>query len=248
MRIALLSDIHGNLPALEVALAVASDMGAERVVIAGDLVGDGPHPVEVVARARACGAECIRGNVDRQVVELAREEREKKLGKTARGGKGQKSNRAWAALRLREAEEQLEWLALLPDELRFDVGGTRILIVHGSPLGDSDYVYPSITPAGLAGKLEPLAGYRPDVLVCGHSHVPFAREVDGVLVVNCGTVGRPADGDPRGTVAVLELGDDGERRARLVRFTYPVESVVAALAEREVPGIAGEEYRLGLKR
>jgi putative phosphoesterase len=248
VRIALLSDIHANLPALEVAIAVASDVGAERLVVAGDLVGDGPYPAEVVARVRALGAECIRGNVDRQVVELAREDREKKLRKIARAGKGQKSNRAWAALRLRESREELEWLAALPAELRLDAGGAEILVVHGSPHGDTDYIYPSITPAALAGKLEPLTGGRPDVLVCGHSHVPFAREVDGVLVINCGTVGRPADGDPRGTLAVLEIDDGGARHARLVRFTYPVDAVVAGLEEREVPGIAGEEYRLGIKR
>ena len=248
MRIALLSDIHANLPALEVALAVASDLGAERLVVAGDLVGDGPHPVEVVARVRALGAACIRGTVDRQVIELAREGREKKLRKTARAGKGQKSNRAWAALRLRESAEELEWLAALPPELHMEASGVGLLVVHGSPHGDSDYIYPSITPDALAGKLEPVCGDRPDVLVCGHSHVPFAREVDGVLVINCGTVGRPADGDPRGTLALLEIDDDGGRRARLVRFTYPVDAVVAALEEREVPGVAAEEYRLGIKR
>ena len=246
MRIAFLSDIHANLPALEGALAVADELGAERVVVAGDLVGDGPHPVEVISALRARGAECIRGNVDRQVVEMARGE--KKLRKTARAGKGQKSNRAWTALMLREADFALEWLAALPPELRLPVGERGVLVVHGSPRGDTDYLYPSLTGAALATKLEPLPGERPSVLVCGHSHVPFAREVDGVLVVNCGSVGRPADGDPRGTLAVLDPDDAGERRARLIRFTYPVETLISQIGAREVPGIDPEEYRLGIKR
>src|SRR5687767_207147 len=103
MRIAFLSDIHANLPALDAALAAAEELGASRFVVAGDLVGDGPFPVETVARLRARGAECIRGNVDRQVLELARDEKEKKLRKRAEAADGQKSNRAWAALRLRNA-------------------------------------------------------------------------------------------------------------------------------------------------
>jgi putative phosphoesterase len=247
VRIAVLSDVHANLPALEGALFVADDMGAERLVVAGDLVGDGPHPVEVVARLRERGAECILGNVDRQVLDLALGE--KKLRKTARAGKGQKSNRAWAALQLRHSPDDLAWLSSLPADLRLRVDERDVLVVHGSPRGDTDYLYPSLTAAGLAGKLEPLAGGRPDVLVCGHSHVPFARELDGVLVVNCGTVGRPADGDPRGTLAILDTGEPGGApTARLVRFRYPVDRLVADLEAREVPGIDPEEYRLGVKR
>ena len=245
MRIALLSDIHANLPALEAALGAADDLGAERLVVAGDLVGDGPHPVEVLAALRARGAECIRGNVDRAVLDLARGEG--KLKKLARGEKGQRSNRAWTALRLRDADAELEWLAERPAELRLSAADQDVLVVHGSPRGDTDYLYPTLTPAALASKLEPLSGPRPTVLVCGHSHVAFAREVDGVLVINCGSVGRPADGDPRGTFALLDPGD-GSPRVRLVRFSYAVERVTAALEEREVPGIDPEEYRLGVKR
>jgi putative phosphoesterase len=246
MRIAFISDIHANLPALEAALLAADELGAERVVVAGDLVGDGPHPVEVIARLREEGAACIRGNVDRQVLELALGE--KKLRKTVRSGNGQKSNRAWAALRLRHSPAELEWLSALPAELRLRAGEHEVLVVHGSPRGDTDYVFPSLTAPALAGKLEPLDGPRPAVLVCGHSHVPFARDVDGVLVVNCGSVGRPADGDPRGTFALVE--SDGSRgpRARLIRFRYPLDALLADLQEREVPGIDPDEYRLGVKR
>jgi putative phosphoesterase len=245
MKIAFLSDVHANLPAVEAALAVAARVGAEGVVVAGDLVGEGPHPVEVIAAVRERGALCIRGNVDGQVLELALGG--KKLKKMERGGKRQKRNRAWTALRLREAPESLEWLAALPAELRLEVEDRELLVVHGSPRGDTDYIFPSLTPAALAGKLEPLGDYRPSVLVCGHSHVPFAREVDGVLVVNCGSVGRPADGDPRGTMAVVDFGGPEGTHVQLVRFGFPVERVIADLAERGVPGMDPEEYRLGVK-
>lgn len=244
-RIAILSDVHANLPALEGALLIADEVGAERLVVAGDLVGDGPHPVEVVARLRERGAECIRGNVDRQVLELATGG--KKLKKVVRSGKGQKSNRAWAALQLRAAPTELEWLASLPAELRLRVLDQDILVVHGSPRGDTDYIFPSLTPAALARKLEPLTGTWPSVLVSGHSHLPFAREVGGVLVANPGSVGRPADGDPRGTLLLIDAVEYARPLPRLIRFTYPLDHLLKDLDEREVPGIDPEEYHLGVK-
>lgn len=245
MKAAFLSDIHANLPALEAALAATDQLGAERLFVAGDLVGDGPHPVEVIAALRGRGAECIRGNVDREVLKLAHGK--KKLTKATRDRRKEKSNRAWTALRLREAPEELGWLAGLEPDLKVESEAGEILLVHGSPRGDSDYVYPSITPAGLASKLQPLGGYRPAVLVCGHSHIAFTREVDGVLVINCGSAGRPADGDPRGTLAILEV-EGGAIRARMVRFAYSVDRLVADLRERDVPGIDPEDYQLAIKR
>ena len=245
MRVAFLSDVHANLPALEAALQVAERCGAGRVVVAGDLVGDGPFPVEVVELVRARGLECIAGNVDRRVAELALEGR--KLGKEIRATKKQKSNRAWSALRLRGAPTALEWLDALPGALTLPIDGHEALVVHGSPLGETDYVYPSLSPAGLAAKLAPLDGPRPDALVCGHSHLPFARRVDGVLVVNCGSVGRPADGDPRGTLALVDFEPGAAPAATLVRFTYPIARLLAAFADRDVPGIDPDELARGVK-
>lgn len=246
MKVAFLSDIHANLHALRAALALADRLEAERVVVAGDLVGDGPHPVEVISELRAREVECIRGNVDRQVLELARGG--KKLGRQLRQRRKQKSNRAWTALRLREGLEELEWLASLPAERTLRLGDREALVVHGSPLGDTDYIFPSLTAPALARKLEPLGGSRPAALICGHSHIPFARDVGEVLVVNCGSVGRPADGDPRGSLALVDLDDPGGVRARMVRFSYPLEPFLADLGDRGVPGIDPEEYRLGVKR
>lgn len=245
MKLALLSDLHANLPALRAALELTERLGADRVVVAGDLVGDGPHPVETIEELRGRGALCIRGNVDRQVLKLALGQR--KLKKPARG-RGRRANRAWTALRLRESPESLEWLAALEPEASVPVGSASVLVVHGSPLGDTDYLYPSLTPVALAGKLEPRGGERPTVLVAGHSHIPFAREVDGVLVINCGSVGRPADGDARGSLALVDLADPEGVRARLVRFGYPMEPLLQALEERGVPGTDPDEYRLGVKR
>lgn len=244
MRIAFVSDIHANLPALLAALEVVDRAGAERVVVAGDVVGDGPHPVEVIAQLVERSAMAIRGNVDRKVLELGT--KRGRLKKRLERGGAQKRNRAWTALQLLDAPEERAWLSELPAECSLDVEGRSALVVHGSPQSDTDYLYPSLTPPGLRTKLEG-RDERPSLLVSGHSHIPFVREVDGVVVVNCGSVGRPADGDRRGSLALVEVHPGSGVRAEIVRFPFSVEAVAEAIAARGVPGVDPEEYRRGVK-
>lgn len=246
MIVAFLSDVHANLPALRAALDVAERYGAERLVLAGDVVGDGPHPAEVIELLQAKQVEAIRGNVDRKVLRAARRKQKKSESGKAAKESGQRQNRTWTAAQL--SADHLSWLKSLPKQGTVKVGDRRVLVVHGSPLGDADSIYPSLTAIGLAGKLEPLQTEPPGVLVCGHTHVPFAREIEGTLVVNCGSVGRPADGDPRGSFALLDFGDSGSIRCQIIRFAYPVEQVTEALRTRNVPGPSAKEYERGIKK
>ncbi len=238
MRVAFLSDVHANLPALWGALEDARRRGARTVVAAGDLVVGGPHPVEVLRLLRERKVASARGNMDRRVVELLA--RPGKLARKAEGGKWAAA--AWTALQLGGTER--DHLAALPHELRLTFGGAAVLITHGSPAGDEDYVFPSLTPAALAAKL---GAERPAVLVCGHSHVPFARKMAGCWVVNCGSVGKPVDGDPRGSYALADFPGRGVVRARIVRFAYPVEEPAADLKRRRAPGFTARELRDGVK-
>lgn len=213
MRVAVLSDIHANLPALGAALADLEQREVETVVVAGDLVGDGGQPAEVVTLLRRLGFPAIRGNVDRKVAEAAA-----LSGKdlAERATKKRTAELLWTAGRLDRAS--LDWLTGLPATLTLRVGGLRMLVVHGSPLSDTDCIYPSLTPRALAAKL---GAEHPDILVCGHSHVPFARRISGVAVVNAGSVGRPVDGDPRGSYALVAIEAGRPPRGRIVRFALP---------------------------
>jgi putative phosphoesterase len=229
-RVALLSDVHANFTALVAALASAERRGCERVVVAGDVVGGGPHPVEVIRLLARRRIPALAGNLDRKVLAVGDDAgRLEEL--VARGRK--RAVNAWTALQLGPAERA--WLSALPAELELECAGQQVLVVHGSPLGDEDYVFASITAPALRAKL---AGRRPAVLVCGHSHVPFTRTVAGVRVVNCGSVGRPVDGDPRGSYAILDCRADGAPRARIVRFAYATGQVERDLAARGVPQAA----------
>jgi putative phosphoesterase len=238
LKVVFLSDIHSNFPALCRALEKAQRLGASRIVVAGDVVGAGPHPVEVIRRLMQQEIPAIAGNVDRKVLQAGGRHRD--LKEQLRDRKN--GHLAWTALQLGKAER--EWLEALPPELTVEVGGAEVLVVHGSPQGDTDYIYPSITRQALLSKLE---GRRPAVLVCGHSHVPFRRTVAGVRVLNCGSVGRPVDGDPRGTFGMVDSSEGGIR-TRIVRFAYPVDHVTMDLESRRVPGAKPDEYRAGIKK
>lgn len=243
MRVAFLSDIHGNLPALRAALRAAFQHGAQQLAVAGDVVGEGPFPNEVVGLLAEHGVPAVRGNVDRRV--LALEEPPHKLQKRLRRADGKRRKRldAWTALQL--GTEERAWLAALPPERELDYEGHRVRLLHGSPLGDTDYVYPSLTTTALRAKL---GDDRPEVLVCGHSHIPFVARLQGVLVVNCGSVGRPADGDPRGSFALVDFAGPDAPGGVIVRFVYPVAELTRALAERAVPGVDPAEFEQGVKR
>lgn len=229
-RVAFLSDIHANFTALVAALASAARRGCERVVVAGDVVGGGPHPVEVIRLLARRRIPAVSGNLDRKVLSIGDDAA--RLEEVAARGRKRAVN-AWTALQLGPAERA--WLSALPAELELECAGHSVLVVHGSPLGDDDYVFPSITAPALRGKL---GGRHPAVLVCGHSHVPFTRSLAGVRVVNCGSVGRPVDGDPRGSYAILDCRVGAPPRARIVRFPYAAEQVERDLRTRGVPATA----------
>ena len=119
----------------------------------------------------------------------------------------------------------------LPFDLRFQVGARRIHLVHGSPRKVNEYLFED-KPAGLDERLA--AAEESDVLVFGHTHKPWVHEYGGVLFVNCGSVGKPKDGDPRGAFAVLEDAGSGVE-VTIERVEYDAEAVAAQVREAGLP-------------
>jgi putative phosphoesterase len=232
-RLAIISDIHANLPALEAVLADAEGQGADRVFCAGDLVGQGPHPNQVVSRIRKAGIPSILGNQEVEVRELA-----------DRARPDPKRHMLWTIATLKRKNR--EYLLSLPTHRTVEVEGRTVLIVHGSPRGIFDTMHPSLTSATVRAWF-PTERRRPDVLVGAHTHVPFVRKVGGMLVVNAGTVGRPLDGDPRASWALLEIDENGVR-ARIRRVAYPVERTVRSMKRIGMQKWRGRALELGVWR
>lgn len=227
-RIALFSDIHGNLSALDAVLAdmeaVGFTDGSERYCL-GDLIGYGPDPNGVVERVRALAIPTILGNYDDGVA-------------AHRGqcgcyyGTEQAKQDGEASYRVTERlldERHTEWLLALPHHLWVEHDGASILLTHGSPRRINEYLLLDRTEAQLA-RLAIEAGAH---AVChGHIHIPYHRSfeaaaaadmrlrgaaslvpVEGrVHYVSSGSVGKPKDGDPRACWVELVLGDEDEVR------------------------------------
>jgi predicted phosphodiesterase len=123
-------------------------------------------------------------------------------------------------------------------------GGRKLLVVHGSPISNDDDILPSITTIGLKSKL---ADIHPDILVCGHTHIPFIKRIGGVIIINCGSAGQPVDGDPRPSYAIVSIDENGIT-GHIVRFDYDINEVVAALKNTSLPRGLQKDFAQASKR
>ncbi|MGW2382853.1 metallophosphoesterase family protein [Streptomyces sp. NPDC001658] len=220
-RVAVLSDIHGVLPALEAVLAEPEVAAAERIVLTGDITA-GPQPAEVIDLLRAQGDRVlwVSGNADRELVEYRRGVRDDIPDPIGPYASGQLT------------DDQVEFLARLPAGLTLTVRGLgEVLFCHATPRDDEEVVLVDSRLDRWAEVLAPL----PDTVrtvVCGHTHMPYVRLAHGRLVINPGSVGMPY-GRPGAHWCLLGPGAD-------LRVTsYDIGAAVARLtAECAYPGIA----------
>jgi len=178
--VAVLSDIHGVLPALDAVLTEPAVQAAERIVLTGDIAA-GPQPVPVLDRLFGLGDRVIwvRGNADRELVELAR-------GQTDDVGD---PIAPWAARQL--SPDHVDWLARLPYPVTLPVDGFGpVLFCHATPRNDTEVV---VVDSSLERWTEVLAGLPDEVMtvVCGHTHMPFTRLANRRQIINPGSVGMP---------------------------------------------------------
>jgi predicted phosphodiesterase len=201
--LAILYDIHGNLPALEAAIADAESAGADRWLLGGDFASWSPWPKETLDRLRGLdGATWIRGNGERWLREppLDRPEVVDALAETPAGVGSEEG-----------------WLYSLQTQVELD----GVLYVHGSPISDVE----SFAAEPQADEERMLASVRDRTIVFGHSHVQFRRPGPNATdLLNPGSVGMPLDGDTRGAYALRR--EDGEFEFR--RVEYDVERAAAA--------------------
>jgi len=226
--VAVITDIHGNLPALQAALARIEELGIESVFCGGDLVGYGPHPNEVCALIAERDIPTIYGNYD---YAIARDEEDcgcayvtphdRKLGQLSVD---------WTLTHT--SQDSKDFMRGLPFDLRFAVADVDVHLVHGSPRKVNEYLFED-KPARLYERLA--AAERDRVLVFGHTHKPWVHQYGEVLFVNCGSVGKPKDGDPRGAVAVFRAAANSVD-VSIERVDYDAEAVAAEVREAGLPG------------
>jgi len=224
--VAFLSDIHANGPALEAAVTDARAQGAQSFVCCGDTVGLGPSPNEVLDFLRTGAVPTVRGNVDHNVVRIV--ERQDKYLRKGKYGKYLSYGWTWNALTV----ENSRFLRHLPDEVRLQVEGVRILAVHGLPGG----VDGGLTPATAHHHGEALLRrLDADVIVAGHTHHACVVAGESGFAVNCGTVGCMPTA-PAVANYVLGTFAAGERPRFVIRWVpYDENRVTAAYEDAGLP-------------
>lgn len=236
MRIAVISDIHANIHALQ---AVWDDLQEQRIdslYCLGDLVGYGAYPNEVIEFIRERLVPTIMGNYD-DGVGFDRDEcgcaytdpRLKELG-----------DRSLFWTREHTGQEHKDFLQSLVPEIRIRTDGQRVLMVHGSPRRMNEYLYedrPQATFERIAKASDA------DVLFFGHTHLPYEKNVAGTLFVNTGSVGKPKDGDPRAGYVIADIGVDAEIEFR--RVEYEVQKAAQAVRTSELPDHFADELETG---
>ena len=217
MRIAIISDVHGNLVALEAVLADLEEVKPDLVVQGGDLAWRGPRPAECVDRIRELGWPGVLGNTDQALVTHRHEH-----------------SVGWTAERI--GEERNAWLQSQPMEWRDE---DRLALVHAVP---GDLVH-AVLPDTDDGELRAIYGQLGTRLaVYGHIHRPYIRQIGDLTVANAGSVGLPFDGDPRSSYLLVTDG-----RCENRRVAYDVERAVADIEAVGQPGGSkiARTYRTG---
>ena len=231
LRIAIVSDIHGNIAALDAALLDIATHKPDRLFIAGDLVMNGPRPSEVVQRVlvlEKAGAYVVQGNTDIAVADGDYAAAFPWLDEVP---EAQRQVAEWGHDQL--TPDELDYLRRLPAERRLWVAATLVLLCHASPGSQT---------AGLAADLDgptlvqrvPRSDAR--VLVCGHTHVADIRELGRKLIVNPGSCGYAFDDDPGAAWAMLTIDGDADPVAELHRVTYDADTVAMEVSDRGLPG------------
>lgn len=239
MKVAIFGDIHGNAQALEAVRRDVTRIGVDLKICLGDVAFRGPEPSRTLSLLQEleCDALVV-GNTDQWLFQGfppgfdAPVERRKML----------EAYRTWALSRLSESD--LENLRSFTFSHTFTLGAQTVLAVHASARSTEDWFPSSSSDDELRAIFA--GSERGDILVCGHIHTPYVRRIDGRWVINTGSVGHPADGDPRASYLVLEADDHGFS-VQLRRVAYDVEATVRAASKDDFPYASTyqEALRLG---
>lgn len=226
---AFLSDIHGNLEALEaVSTRIHKDVP---IYCLGDLVGYGANPNEAIEWAKGRNVICVMGNHDYAVV----------TGDTSFFNRDAERAILWTRPRL--TKENMAFLSSLPKTVKVDLNGIKALLVHGSPTDPVfEYVFPE-THEHLFDYY--LSNNEVKVVALGHTHIPFVKKIDDGMVFNPGSIGQPRSGEPRACYALIRVeGSEIEVEYKLIE--YDIEGAAGKILKAGLPPFLAQRLFQGI--
>jgi len=230
MRIAIVSDIHSNLEALQT--VIESFPEHDKLICLGDIVGYGPQPNEVIEQLQRLNPDCVlAGNHDHAVV----------TGDSSDFSAHAAQAVKWTRHHIKS--ENLHYLSTLKPYSRIELNQTLLALFHGSPRDPlNEYIFPGI-PDPLARRLIQ-RGAAPIVLL-GHTHMPMVYSYEQDMLGNPGSVGQPRDGDARASFAILSLTEE-RFFFEIRRVEYDVEKVADKIIQAKLPQFLAERLYIGM--
>jgi len=224
MRLVVLADVHSNLHALRTVLEDIEPKGADWIVCAGDIVGYGAFPNECCEIVSKSTRAAVCGNHDLSALS----EDIGLMNPYAAAAV------LWTSRRLKDRSRS--FLSSLRPGWSAELSGRKVFMFHGSPEDVNEYVYEEYLDKSI------LERQNADMVILGHTHVPFAARIGSGVVINPGSVGQPRDGDPRASYAVIELPS---LAAQIIRKEYDIDSAANAIEEQGLPEILSRRLYVG---
>ncbi|AOR22327.1 metallophosphoesterase family protein [Clostridium taeniosporum] len=232
MKIAIISDIHGNIYSLIRALQDIDSERVDTIICLGDLVGYGPHPNEVIAMIKRRNILCIQGNYDKSVVDndytFIRETETNKF------------SLPWTYNELRTQNRY--FLSNLPSSISINIQGKKILFVHGSPSILNQYLFEDAEDT--KNIIETM---EEDILVCAHTHIPSVKNFDKKMYINCGSIGKPKIGRPNLTYCLLDINEINEVKTQIKELEYEYPRIVKDMTLLNFPAKLINSFEKGLE-
>lgn len=229
MRLAIISDIHGNLPALKTVLEDIETRAIDQVICLGDLVDFAPWPNEVINLIRSQKIMTIMGNhderiaLDQPIVPLAKHS----------AAETHDRNRAINHSKEVVTADNKQYLASLPRKIMLQFEDITLFCTHASPESIDEYLYEDEDDL-LAQRLQDSDA---DVLIVGHTHFSFIKDIAGKKVINAGSVGRSKEPDRKACYVIIDIQAGAGISAVLIKLPYPVQETINAIYNSEIPDI-----------
>jgi putative phosphoesterase len=224
MRLAFISDIHGNADALDAVLADVRERSIDKVYVLGDLCYRGPEPQRSLDLVRSLNTEVIKGNADEWVVRGVNqgEVPEQAL-------EMMNKERDWICSQLNE--ESIDYLRNLPTELNLEIEGVKIHAYHATPTSLFEVVLPAEKEEILAKKM---MTQDADLYIYSHIHRPYIRYINGKCIMNTGSVGLPFDGLKKSSYGIVDI-KEGNFQTSIVRVGYDINQTIDQFRNSDYP-------------